>query len=304
MSTRRIAPAVLGVQPTKADAQVPSFDVVREALGRARRAPSVWNRQPWQWRYDGAELHLFADPERLGGVSDPGGRLMLLSCGMALHHGIVALTGLGWTAHVTEFPTDENALHIASLRFTRTGADGGAILAMFLAMDSRRTETRPLASLGPLSPVPHQLAQCANAHGASLALLDDDGIDAITGAARLPLRSERMSAWRVERDRADVGVLLTESDDPQAWLHAGIALSAIILLATSLNVATCPIIDIDDRPGVRDAARRSRNGHNGSLGNGTESGGYAQAVLRLGHQRYPVLPRSHRRDVREVLRNR
>ncbi|MBB3039839.1 hypothetical protein [Hoyosella altamirensis] len=283
--------------------ETPDFAVVREALNRARRAPSVWNRQPWQWRYDGARLHLFADPERMSGVVDPDSRLLLVSCGTALHHGVIAMKGLGWESTVSRFPVPGNHLLVASIQLSRSVSGDGDELAMFLALDSRRTETRPLASLGPLSPVPRQLARFAEQRGVALTVLDDQGVDAIASAARLPTRSARLSNWGLEPDFADVCVLTTAEDTPESWLHAGEALSAVLLFATSMNVATCPVVDVEERAVISREAGRcgGRPHHQNRVASEPR---YAQAVVRLGLRRFPVLRRSHRRNVRDVLQYR
>jgi hypothetical protein len=66
-----------------------------EAARVAGFAPSLHNTQPWRWRVDGPTLELYADPIRQLTVSDPGGRLMVLSCGAALHHARIALAAQG-----------------------------------------------------------------------------------------------------------------------------------------------------------------------------------------------------------------
>lgn len=75
-----------------------------EALSRAadaaRLAPSVHNTQPWRWVVHADRLELFAVPDRQLREQDPDGRLMLLSCGAALHHARVALDAEGWRHHV------------------------------------------------------------------------------------------------------------------------------------------------------------------------------------------------------------
>jgi hypothetical protein len=66
-----------------------------EAARVAGFAPSLHNTQPWRWQVNGAALELYADPIRqLTGI-DPGGRLMVLSCGAALHHARIALAAQG-----------------------------------------------------------------------------------------------------------------------------------------------------------------------------------------------------------------
>lgn len=71
-----------------------------EAVRIATFAPSLHNTQPWQWRVDGATLELYADPIRQLAVEDPGGRLMVLSCGATLHHARIALAAQGSTVAV------------------------------------------------------------------------------------------------------------------------------------------------------------------------------------------------------------
>ncbi|WP_342216715.1 hypothetical protein [Nocardia asiatica] len=41
------------------------------AIESACRAPSVHNSQPWRWEFDGAELRLYRDDDRLLVSADP-----------------------------------------------------------------------------------------------------------------------------------------------------------------------------------------------------------------------------------------
>src|SRR5262249_18360235 len=66
----------------------------------AGHAPSIHNTQPWHWRVTGDLLELYAEPARQLTTSDPDGRLMVLSCGTALHHARIALAAEGWTFEV------------------------------------------------------------------------------------------------------------------------------------------------------------------------------------------------------------
>jgi hypothetical protein len=76
-----------------------------EAAARAaQHAPSVFNTQPWSWRITGDTMELFADPGRKLDTVDRDGRLLLLSCGAALHHARVALSAAGHPAVVHRFP--------------------------------------------------------------------------------------------------------------------------------------------------------------------------------------------------------
>ena len=57
----------------------------------AVRAPSVHNCQPWRWWVGPGTVHLYADGSRQVPATDPHGRDLLMSCGAALHHLLVAL---------------------------------------------------------------------------------------------------------------------------------------------------------------------------------------------------------------------
>ena len=78
--------------------------MLAEAATAAGRAPSVHNTQPWRWRVLPDRMELHADRSRQLGVSDPDGRLLMISCGAALHHARVALAAEGWRPVVTRHP--------------------------------------------------------------------------------------------------------------------------------------------------------------------------------------------------------
>jgi len=68
----------------------PEVATVRTALALATRAPSVHNVQPWKWRVGAASLQLYSDPTRNLIHTEPDGRDMMVSCGAALNHCVVA----------------------------------------------------------------------------------------------------------------------------------------------------------------------------------------------------------------------
>ncbi|GIF10024.1 Acg family FMN-binding oxidoreductase [Actinoplanes teichomyceticus] len=67
-----------------------------QAADAARFAPSIHNTQPWRWVVRPDRLELFAVAERQLRAQDPDARMLLLSCGAALHHAQVALDAEGW----------------------------------------------------------------------------------------------------------------------------------------------------------------------------------------------------------------
>jgi nitroreductase len=86
-----------------------------KAATAAGHAPSIHNTQPWRWRLRGDTMDLFAERARMLDVTDPDGRLAILSCGTALHHARLALAAHGWRAEVTRLPDPADPDHLASL---------------------------------------------------------------------------------------------------------------------------------------------------------------------------------------------
>ena len=76
-------------------AHFPDHETVYTALSLATRAPSVHNTQPWRWRVGSDSLHLYTERGLNLPSTDPDGRDLILSCGIALHHCVVALAALG-----------------------------------------------------------------------------------------------------------------------------------------------------------------------------------------------------------------
>src|SRR5262245_62330230 len=78
--------------------------VLHQAAQTAIAAPSIFNTQPWRWQVDHSSLRLWAEHERQLLVADPEGRMLTVSCGVALHHARLALAGGGHEAEVQRLP--------------------------------------------------------------------------------------------------------------------------------------------------------------------------------------------------------
>jgi nitroreductase len=120
-------------------------EILTAAARDALRAPSALNTQPWTWCVRGDVLELYSDRDRQLRVADPNGRLLLLSCGIALHHARVSLAAAGYAAAVrllVEF-FDDNVLARVQLGQTRPVTDQDR--TMHEAIFKRRTDRRPFA---------------------------------------------------------------------------------------------------------------------------------------------------------------
>jgi hypothetical protein len=100
-----------------APATQPKFEIIKDAVILACRAPSLHNSQPWRWVAGYGALQLFLDPARVMNY-DESRREALIGCGAALHHLRVAMAAGGWDTDIKRFPEPDDPDHIASLEFT------------------------------------------------------------------------------------------------------------------------------------------------------------------------------------------
>jgi hypothetical protein len=120
----------------------PALAAAAEAAGYA---PSIHNTQPWHWRVAGDVLELHTEPARQLTTSDPEGRLMVLSCGAALHHARTALAAGGWTTDIDRLPDPARPTLLARVRVTgHTDADPHAMRHL-QTISIRHTDRRPVS---------------------------------------------------------------------------------------------------------------------------------------------------------------
>jgi hypothetical protein len=165
-----------------------------EAVEHALRAPSVHNTQPWRWRIDNADgvVELYADRGRHLSATDPEGRDLLISCGAALDHLVVALAHAGLQATIRRFPDPENFTHLATVTVSRTcDAEGDARADLFRAIHRRHTDRRRFSH----RPVPPGLIQ-----------------DLVAAATRADVL-----LVPVEHARERFAAVLVEAADRQRW---------------------------------------------------------------------------------------
>ena len=148
---------------------------VRRIIDLARLAPSVHNTQPWWWRVSGTSLELWADRERRLPISDPLGRNLVISCGAAVHHTVVAAEAVG--AHVDVELVPEAAEPDLMARFTlipQRPSDEALTRASLLGR--RRTDRRRFTAW----PVPEEnlehLAEAGEKWGGTVLPITDGGV--------------------------------------------------------------------------------------------------------------------------------
>jgi hypothetical protein len=183
------------------------IDLVAEASIAALRAPSVLNTQPWRWRLSGAYAELWADRSRQLDGLDPDGRLLLLSCGTALHHAAVALHAEGYDADVERLPDTGRPDLVARIR---RGAERPADGRLAAAIHRRHTDRRPFGDERPAEAVLGELGAAAERHGVHLHVMRPDQVTAFASAVAWagavehtdPRFSEDVHAWTA-RPRPD-----------------------------------------------------------------------------------------------------
>lgn len=316
----------------------PDLETILSALSLAGRAPSVHNSQPWQWRVGEQSLHLFANADLLLPHTDPDSRDLMLSCGAALNHCVLALAALGWQSKAHRFPNPAEPNHLAALELHPYPA-ADLDVALAAAIPRRRTDRRYYSSWPvPRGDIALMGARAARA-GVSTRRVDDIGVlkRLVTEAARrhatddeylaelarwtgryastagVPARNvpssdgagpipsrvfaggtlPQPSNTEPSEDHAVVLALGTVDDDRLSRLRAGEATSTVLLTATALGLASCPITEPLEVAETREALRREVFGDEGD----------PQMLLRIGWP--PVnadpLPSTPRRDLSEVV---
>ncbi len=298
-------------------AHSPDEGTIRTVLTLASRAPSVHNTQPWRWRVDMSSLHLYSDTSRQLPHTDPDGRDLMLSCGAALNHCVVALAAVGWQAKVSRLPNPAEPDHLAAIEFIPQAPDQLDIM-LAAAMPRRRTDRRHYSfwpvpvgdvalmsaraarmgvalhrveSMGMLSAVVHQSVSAHAADPDYLAELtawsgrhaSSAGVPARNAptpdpAAAIPSRQFASAALAMTPDvcaEDDNGVVLalgTRSDDRLAQLRAGEATSVVLLTATAMGLASCPVTEPLEIEETRAAVRADVFGNRS----------YPQMLFRVG----------------------
>ena len=171
---------------------------LQDAAAAAGKAPSILNTQPWHWQLHGGELDLSVDRRRTLEVTDPDGRLAILSCGVALHHACVSLAADGWHATVTRFPSFAEPGHLATIRADRRIPAEPAAVRDRQAISMRHTDRRPLSGVHIDADKLRSIVTAAQQQRTALQLLRPDQVFDLATAANDANRTEAGAAWQAE----------------------------------------------------------------------------------------------------------
>lgn len=180
----------------------PAHVLAAAAAAAASFAPSILNTQPWRWRVARDRLELFAEPRRQLGVTDPDGRLLILSCGTVLHHACVALAAQGWTARVIRTPSMSKSGPLAVFHgFEQVGITP-AVRQQEQAMRTRHTDRRPVSDQPIAAPVIRAITATARGAVRLQVLTAEQVLDLAAAASRAgavqardPLAREELDYW-------------------------------------------------------------------------------------------------------------
>jgi len=197
-----------------------SDDVLRQAAETALHAPSIFNTQPWRWELGDRTLTLWADRSRQLATTDPEGRMLTVSCGVALHHATLALAANGRRATIERLPDEANPDLLARITVTDSAASAEHDVRLRDAILARRTERRPFSD----APVPDgfidQLRGSVEKHGVYLAELDADSL------VRFQVTAAR--AGELDRDDPAYRAELTEWTHRPAGSGDGVPASTVV----------------------------------------------------------------------------
>ena len=192
-------------QPASLSAQ----DALYEAACVACRAPSIANTQPWRWRIRDDTLELRADRSRQLTAADPQGRLMILSCGAALHHATVVLAVLGAATSMERLDDPADPDLLARLTLAGQHPVTAEDMRFHHALRTRYTDRRPFLGTRPLpDEVIDLLRQAAERFEVTAHVFDPSQVGFLALAARSAATieqrdtgyQEEIAAWTTGRD--------------------------------------------------------------------------------------------------------
>jgi len=154
---------------------------LHSAAEAALTAPSIFNSQPWSWTVRDDHLELRADRSRQIASIDSDGRLLMISCGVAVHHAMIAIT-----THLVQLyllPDGRDADLVAVLRLGEAARPDRHRDSLLLAIKARHTDRRPFRKEPINGTVLDRLAAACHEQGAHLYLVPWSQMPALALAA-------------------------------------------------------------------------------------------------------------------------
>ena len=172
---------------------------LQKAAATALRAPSIFNTQPWRWELRGQTMELWADRSRQLNATDPTGRMLTISCGVALDHALVALAADGHNPTVDRLPAEDTPDLLARITLTAESIPPDNALRLLAAISKRHTDRRPFDETPVPDAVVERLRTIAEARDVYLAELGGDRMVRFqVTAARAGELDEDDPAYQVE----------------------------------------------------------------------------------------------------------
>ena len=177
----------MSVEPQTDDAAPVALTRAADVAGYA---PSLENTQPWRWRVEGDSMWLYAEPIRQLTASDPGGRLMVFSCGAALHHARIALAAQGWRINVDRLTEPDRPQLLARVRIVGRTEETQVARRLLRAVHMRQTDPRRVRPIAVERKDIDTIRSAVEAERTSLRILNADAVMELAAAVaahpRLP----------------------------------------------------------------------------------------------------------------------
>jgi nitroreductase len=261
------------------DTRLDQFGALMDCIEAAALAPSVDNRQPWQFRIHRDRIDVTLDRERL--VADTAEREGLISLGAAVLNLRVAILNAGYAPVTSLFPTSAGGQVAASVAIGPARRANESTRALASAISRRHTNRGQFRDVEVRDEVILQLTAAARVEGGLLAAAGRD----VRGSI-LNIISEA-DGWPTQSATPTVAVLFSVADTRMDWLRTGQALERVLLTATVRGVANTPIAVRDDLPELNQLLTPSDRIR------------IPQVVLRLGYA--DPRPESSRRPLADMV---
>jgi hypothetical protein len=254
----------------------------------ALHAPSIHNTQPWHWRVGVDTLELLVDERWRLRIADPDGRLLILSCGAALHHVRVALRAMGYLPAVQRFPESGRPDLLARVSLERSIDVAPQALDALRAILGRQTDRRAVEDTAVPAQALDAMRQAAGSEGAWLHVLGREQARKLLATVERaegievadPNYRAELESWTDQSHNGTAGipegvlsprggeyrpagsyaVIYGNGDRPVSWLRGGEALSAIWLAATNHDLALRPISSVIEVPAARAVLHQTLSG--------------------------------------------